>query len=173
MRLTCRAARRAILLTGLLLVSAISANVQAGSAVPADHIAQGRGSHMGQDMLPKWVAFSVVEMSDGSVAGHGMFIDYIANGFIRFELSSFMFVGDSLGVAGEITAAVNAPPGLAVGMTIFFWVNDNDPDTDEIASFGFVPPEFGNLTIQEVVALLGPPPPDFFTPLIAGDLKVY
>lgn len=174
MKLTCRRAVHAVLLTGCLLVAMLSSNAQAdppgGHAQP---IANGQGVYVDQSLEVFSFTFSVVELPDGSVEGHGSFFDHVARRFILFELSSFMFVDGSLGVAGEITMAVNSPPQLAVGSTIFFFVNDNNPDTDAFAGLGLVPPEFGELTIQEIVGLIGPPPPDAFTPLVAGDIRIF
>jgi len=160
--------KRIAAVIGCLVVTAMAGNAR------ADQIAHGHGAYVGGNGEAKTLTFNVVELPDGSVRGHGVLREPSTNSFVHFEVSSFMFVGDSLGVAAEITMAVNAPPSLSVGTTIFFFVNDNDPAADEFA-FAIVPPEFGNPTIQEIVLffLMGnPPPPEVFTPLIAGNFWV-
>jgi hypothetical protein len=174
MKLKSRLVVNAVLLTGVFLVLALSGNAQAEPADARAHpIVIGHGKYVDQTQEIFSFVFSVVELPSGSVQGQGAFFDHIGGRFILFELSSFMFVGDSVGMAGEITMAVNSPPQLHVGATIFFFVNDNRPDTDEFAGLGLVPPEFGSLTIQEIVALIGPPPPDVFTPLVTGNIKIF
>jgi hypothetical protein len=167
----------AVLLTGFLLVAGLSSNAQADAPkARAQPIANGHGKYVDQTLEVFAFTFSVVELPDGSVEGHGAFFDHIARRFILFELSSFMFVeveeDCALGVAGEITMAFNSPPQLAVGSTIFFFVIDNDPDTDDFAGLGLVPPDLGELTIQEIVGAIGPPPSAAFMPLVAGNIRV-
>ena len=118
MQLRCKA----ILLIGVL-VAALSGSAQARLNSGANPITHGHGAYVeDDDGHIKWFTLSVVELPSGPVQGHGMFIDHVSRSFIHFELSSYMFVGDSLGVAGEINMAHNAPPQLAVGRTIFFFL---------------------------------------------------
>ena len=156
----------AVLSVGFLLVAATP-----GTA--ADRIGSGAGAYVGQNQETKVFGFSVSERSDGSVRGYGIVIEPGSRGYVLFEISSYMFVGDSLGMAGEIIRTVNSPPEFAVDTTLFFFVNDNNPDTDEFAGPGLVPPELGHLTIQEIVALIGPPPPFVYQPLLAGNVRIY
>lgn len=161
--------KRIAVVISSLVITAMAGNVQ------ADHIAHGHGEYVGGNQEVKSLTFNVVELPDGSIRGHGVLSEHSTNSFVHFEVSSYTFVGDSLGVAAEITMAVNAPPSLPVGNTIFFFINDNDPVADEFA-FGIVPPEVGNPTIQEIVLffLMGnPPPPEVFTPLIGGNFWIF
>lgn len=179
MTITCRAAMRSVLLAGTLLVAALSSDTQANRLPTRAHpIANGQGAYVDlQTGDPITFTFSVVELPNGSVQGHGSFFNQGLPGFFLFDPGSYMFMDgslDSLGVAGKITLAVNSPPQLAVGRTIFFFVNDNNPDTDEIAALGLVPEDLGDLTIQEIVVLIGGwPPPEFFAPLDAGDIRIF
>ena len=170
MLLTRRAAMCASLAAVLLLGSAAPVGAQAGP------IAHGHGSFVANNQELHTITFNVVGLPDGSVRGHAVIREPSTQAFVIMEVSSLMFLGETLAVAGEVTKNVNAPAQHAVGSTAFFSVNDygNDPTMpDDFAGLGSVPPFLGNLTIQEIIALIGPPPPQAFTPFLTGGVQVH
>jgi hypothetical protein len=93
---------------------------------------------------------------------------------VHVDLTSVMTVGDAVLMAGPVTLAVNAPPDYAVGNTAVLAVKDlgnggGDPAPDE-ATGAVGPP---NLTIQQIVAAWGPPPPQAYQPLQSGNIQVH
>jgi hypothetical protein len=76
-------------------------------------------------------------------------------------------------VAGTVTRSISMPPQFAVGSTTFFCVRDNRGAPDQFAGLGTVPPQFGNLTIQQIVALIGTPPPQAFSSQLTGFIRIF
>lgn len=159
---------------------AACATLLAAFAVPtasiqaqATPIATGHGSFISPSQLEHRFEFSLVALPDGSVQGHAIGFEPATQAFVFIDLDSFMFIGDTLAVAGTITVAINMPPQYPVGGTAFFAVKDNAGASDTYAGLGSVPPPFGNMSIQQIVGLIGPPPPQAFTPLLRGDIRIF
>lgn len=168
MKLTSKAAACAALSVGLFLGATAPISAQASP------IGSGQGAFLAQNQETHLFAFAVVELPDGSVNGHGLVFEPSTRAFVLFRISSFMFLGETLFMAGPITQAVNAPPQFVGGATAFFAVNDNGRSSaDDIAALSVVPVQFGNLTIQQILALAGPPPAGAFAPLLAGDVRIH
>lgn len=128
-----------------------------------------------QDSVYRVYAFSCVQLPNGSVTGHLVSQEPSTRSFLHVHISSAMHIGGMLAVAGEITAAVNTPPRFSVGQTMFVVFVDNGRGCqvpDQLAS-GVVPPFLGNLTIQQIIALIGPPPAVAFSPFVAGGIRVF
>jgi len=156
----------------------LSAAFVFGAAAPcqsqATPLAYGHGAFVAQNQESHLFTFAAVQLPGGSVVGHCLVIEPATRGFVHMEVTSFVFAGDTLGMAGPILVAVNAPPQFVVGGTAFFAVNDNSPGApDAFAGLGTVPPYLGSLTAAQIVALLGPPPPVAFAPLLAGDIRIW
>ena len=61
-----------------------------------------------------------------------------------------------------------------MGATGFVLFADNGgPGTDELSGFSFAPLAFGDLTIQQIVAILGPPPAGSLFPVVSGNVKLH
>lgn len=117
-------------------------------------------------------AFTAVQLPDGSANGVVTFHFPSGDAMVQMKVTSFMHIGPWLGLAGPVTKAVNTPNPL-VGLTGFLVLADNGgPGTDALTGFSFVPPAFGNLTIQQIIAILGPPMPAMFFPVIDGNIKI-
>jgi hypothetical protein len=168
MKLFSRLAVRAALCTGFALAAAAPTQAQAA------HLAYGHGSFVStSSQLTHQIAFSVVQLPNGATHGHAIGFEAATHGFVFIDLSSAMFLGDTLAVAGTITMAINMPPQFPVGGTAFFAVQDNAGGPDLFAGLGSVPPQLGNLTIQQILALIGPPPPQAYAPLINGNFRIF
>ncbi|MCA9285466.1 MAG: hypothetical protein KDA22_09640 [Phycisphaerales bacterium] len=138
----------------------------------ATPIAHGNGVYeiQGEPLL---LSFNVVELPNGEVRGHVFTKNQVTGGILHSKVTSYMFLDDVLLVAGPLTAAVNAPPQFVLGATKFYAFKDNGDGTppDEVTG-GVAPIEFGDLTIQQIVAIGGGPPPSTFMPLTAGDITI-
>lgn len=159
------------LLTALALGAAEPLAAQATQATP---LGCGGGIVL-QDGATRVYAFNCVQLPDGSVTGHLTSHEPASQSFVNVGISSAMHFGGWLTVAGEVTAAVNTPPRFSVGQTMFVVLADNDsggPLPDQLAG-GLVPPFLGNLTIQQIIALIGPPPPAAFSPLLSSNIMVF
>ncbi|HEX6882280.1 MAG TPA: hypothetical protein VF530_02805 [Planctomycetota bacterium] len=145
-----------------------------GVTNPASPIAAGNGTFMGQNPPGvRAVTFSVQALPQGRVGGFAIFRDPGTNGFVHMNVTSMMFLGSSVAVAGPITMQAGSP--FPVGATAFFVVQDNGDGTlvpDQLA-LGVAPLFLGSLTIQEVIGLIGPPPPQAFTPLLTGNIRIF
>lgn len=167
MKLMSRTAVCAALSTAFLLGAAAPGNAQ---AVP---LGSGGGRYVNRQSETNRFAFTAVQLPDGSVTGHVVFHFPATNAMVRMEVTSFMFIGDWLGLAGPVTMAVNTPTPL-VGTTGFLVLSDNGaPGTDTFTGFSFAPASFGNLTIQQIIGIIGPPPPSVFFPLIEGNIQIH
>lgn len=157
-------------------VAALSAVALAFPAAPSAQahtqiVAAGHGTYealTGPQILE--FTFLVKQTSDGSTKGLAVWRG--PDSVTVWQVSSSMQLGDTVLFAGEIVwTAGTPPPGHQVGITAFTAVNDNGPGpADEIASLSVVPAAFGNPTIQEIVAFLGPPPPSVFRTLLTGNI---
>jgi len=122
---------------------------------------------------PVGLGLSLVQLPSGQLDGQGSLELLALGGRVDFEVTSYMFLGDMVCLAGPVTAAVNAPPAYSLGATVVFCIEDNGdggssaPDT--VA--GTVGPP--GLTIQQIIALIGPPPPQAFQPIAAGNFRIH
>jgi hypothetical protein len=161
-RLATGAALSAVTLVGL---------AAAGHAQNAGPIANGHAAVQGIPAGTTSTTFSLVQLPDGSLVGNGVSTNSLG-GWVRFDLTSVMTIGDAVLMAGPITATFNAPPQFVVGGTYFIGVKDNGEG-------GTTPDEFANgavpfpLSIQQIIGVLGPPPPEVFRPLVSGDIQVH
>lgn len=156
------------LLTTLVLGAAESLTAQAKPLGAGGGVVQ-------QGPATRIYAFHCVQMPDGSAAGALVSLEPANQSFVRVRITSAMHIGPWLAVAGEITAAVNTPPQIVVGGTMAAVFADNGtggPVPDQLAAL-VVPAFLGNLTIQQIIALVGPPPPTSFGPVLAGDFRVF
>ena len=106
------------------------------------------------------LTFSIVELPNGSIAGTGKLTNKAEAGWILFDLTSYEFVGATLYVAGPVTQTFSTEGLFSVGDTFFMGVNDNGNGApgfpaDEFIE-GRVPASFGPLTIQQILAIVGP-----------------
>lgn len=158
--------RTVALSTVALFFTAAPAQAQTGV------VAVGHGTYQ-SPTTPNVTAFTftVREANDGST--DGLVVVHAPTAIILATPTSHMRIGGSLLFAGEIFAILGSDPNLQVGQTAFAAVNDNGPgSTDGITGFGVIPLAFGNPTIQQIVAILGPPPPQDFRPLLSGNIWV-
>jgi hypothetical protein len=132
-------------------------------------------------------SFSLVELPDGSLQGHGVLHDQMSMGLLHFDITSYTVVDDILLMAGPITLVnENVPPVFFVGATFFFAVRDDGQGNlaiDEISGAMAVP--FPGWTIEEILDFIcdNTPgcdpdepiviPPDVLRPTTAGDIKVF
>ena len=166
MKLTSKIAVCAVVSAAFLLGAAAPSHAQ---ATPIGN-GQGLTGDPGPDL--RTFSFSVVELPNGSVTGHGQVFDHGLNFWVHFNITSFMFIDDMLLMAGPVTKAVNAP-NFTIGATFFFAVKDGGKgksSIDEISLVSVAPP---NLTIQEIISFIGPPPPEIIKPISAGNIKIH
>jgi hypothetical protein len=123
------------------------------------------------------LTFSLVQLPDGSLIGGGKLTNKAAGGWILFDLTSYMFVGDTLFAAGPVTQTYNTAGIFEVGDLFVLAINDNGNGSGSSAPDEFIegaaPAALGLTTIQEVFALIGPPPPEFFRQGLSGDLTIH
>jgi hypothetical protein len=123
------------------------------------------------------LTFSIVELAGGSIVGGGKLTNKAEDGWIRFALTSYERVGETLYVAGPVIKTFNTEGIFEVGDTFFMGVNDNgngEPGSppDEFIE-GAAPAALGPLTIQQILAITGPAPPEIFRQGINGNLVIY
>jgi len=153
--------------TALVLSSAAPARAQ------ADPVASGAGTFIAPNGETHVFSFSVLVLPDGTIQGSARVLEPSSGAVVAMDVTSFQMVGDELAMAGPITLAQNAPPWFVLGATAFFAVDDDGVGpADGITGLSVVPPQFGNLTIQQIIALIGPPPPQAYAPLLSGDIKI-
>jgi hypothetical protein len=161
-----------------IMFSALAAALVLGAAEPLAAQATPLGAGGGrvlQDGVTRIYAFECILQPDGSVAGKVISHEPVSQSFVHVNITSAMHIGGWLAVAGEITAAVNTPPQFSVGQTMFATFADNGtgrPVPDQVAT-GLVPLFLGNLTIQQIIGLIGPPPAVAFSPFISGNIQVF
>ena len=118
------------------------------------------------------LTFSLVELPGGSLVGGGKLTNKAVGGWILFDLTSYLFIGGTLFAAGPVTKTHNTSGVFQVGDTFFMAVNDNGPAMDEFIEGG-VPAAFGPLTIQQIIAIIGPAPPEIFRQGISGNFMIH
>jgi hypothetical protein len=162
------------------LGSASQSHAQVTPFAPATPIA---GGHLNAGPTPATqvpsnldLTFTLVNLPNGAVSGRGKLTNKAAGGWIQFNLTSYEFVGDTLYVAGPVTKTFNTEGVWAVGDTFFMGVNDNGNGTpgstpDEFIEGG-VPAAFGPLSVQQILAIVGPAPPEIFRQGISGNLVI-
>lgn len=162
-RLFCRSTALAALSAAFLLLAPAPTQAQVGL------VGTGHGTYLaanGQDTLT--FTFFVAEGPGGSAHGYAIWSG--PNSVVLWRATSFMFFEGALGFAGPIVATIGTPPpGYVIGVTAFTGFRDNGfHAVDETLSLSVVPPQFGHPTIQQILALLGPPPPGAWRPLVTG-----
>jgi hypothetical protein len=171
------------LIRKLAICAALTAAFLLGAAAPshAQAIPIVNGQLTGGPSLAGGAAeielrLSLVELPDGSFVGGAKSTNRATGGWFMCELTSFMFIGNTFYAAGTITATHNTEGHFAVGDTHFVAVKDNGngngPVMDEFIQ-GNVPAAFGPLTIQQIIAIIGPPPPAIFRQGISGNIKLH
>ncbi len=171
------------------MCAAVSAAVLLGGAAQAAalKIANGNGVTGTPSEGLRTFSFSLVELPNGSLQGHGVIHDQVFEASTHFDITSYTVVEDILLMAGPITAVSdNVPPNFFVGATFFFAVRDGGHGgqaIDEISLANSAP--IPGLTIDEILFLLcvmnpncnpNDPivlPPDIVLPITAGNIKVF
>lgn len=164
------------LTTSLVLAAAVSAGFVLMAAMPAQPVATGSGtfpSSMG--LGPLQLEFSLIELPNGQLAGHGSQLAVNVGGSFEFDLTSYALLNGVMCMAGPITASVNSP--FAVGDTWVLCVEDNGDGGSGIPdriSEAYVP--IPGLTIQAILSGFPgflPPPDDQFTPTTSGNFTIH
>jgi hypothetical protein len=161
MKLTRKLAISAAL-TGSLLVTTAALSFAQGTPIANGHL---KGGPTPAAPAPSIIdlTISLVELPDGSLVGGGKLERKSAGGWILFDLTSYIFVGDTLYAAGPVTQNHNTPGVWQVGATFFVAINDNDGSADADSFIeGGVPAEAGPVTIEQILAVIGPAPPAIF-----------
>lgn len=161
---------KSVLCVGLAAASLFAVALPAFAQ--ATHVARGSGAVVANNGALQQLAFNLIVLPDGRIRGHVNVIEPASGGIVKVEITSMMFIGDDLFVAGPVTAAIHAPPAFSVGATAFFGFQDNLGAPDALVR-GVVPVAFGNLSIQEIIAFIGPPPPQAWLPLVSGDITIH
>ncbi len=162
-RLLRRSSALAILSAAFLLLAPAPTQAQAG-LVGAGHgtysIANGQGTLE--------FTFFIAEGRNGASQGYAVWKGPGSIGLWRVD--SFMFDDGALLFAGQVLAIEgSSSTPFQVGQTVFTGFRDNGfGAVDETVSLSAVPPQFGNPTIQQIVALIGSPPPGAWRPLATG-----
>ena len=162
-------------LTRFALLAVLSSAALLGSASPAlaqaQPIVTGNGQVTNTAVGPVAVEFALIERPDGSLQGEGLVAFAASSGWATYDLTSYMFLDGKLAMAGSVTSSFDAPPSYFVGATVVFAVEDggNGAGHDRLA--GTVGPP--GLTIQQVIAILGPPPPQAYQPVVTGNFKIH
>jgi hypothetical protein len=137
----------------------------------AQPLGNGGGKYINNSNNTNHFTFSAVQLPNGSVKGHAIWHSPDLNAMAQVELTSFMYIGEWLAVAGTITKVINVPPEVELGATAFIVFRaDGSPAH---TGFSFAPLAFGELTIQQIIAMLGPPQPIHFFPIISGTIKIH
>jgi hypothetical protein len=157
--------------SAIAALSAAALAFPAASSAQAQIVAVGHGTYEAftQPSILEFT-FLVKQTSNGSTQGLAVWKG--PESVTVWNVSSAMKIDDTVLFAGEILWTLGTPPpGQEVGVTAFTAVKDNGPGfTDETASLSVVPAAFGNPTIQEIVAFIGPPPPAGFRTLLTGNI---
>ncbi len=171
------------------MCAAVSAAVLLGGAATGNalKIANGNGVTGTPSEGLRTFSFSLVELPNGSLQGHGVLHDQVFDASAHFDITSYTVVDDILLMAGPITAvSENVPPEFFVGATFFFAVRDGGNGgqaIDEISAANSAP--IPGLTIDEILfflCVMNPDcdpndpivlPPDVVLPITAGNIKVF
>ena len=162
-------------------LAALSAGLLFLGATPAPAqglVSAGHGTYLaanGQNTLE--FTYALTESRNGDVGGFALWSG--PNSIQLIWLESYVRLGEYVAAAGRVVAAVGTPPpAMGLGTTVFFAFKDNGPGAvDETASLSAVPPELGNPTMLEILAILGlppgiPPPASYFRPLLTGNVWI-
>lgn len=166
-------------LSALFVVAAARPSL-AGGAGPAP-LAWGRGALYleGGTLLTRF-STQVAALPGGLAQGYWLNQVPSTGAFVLVRVTSAMYINDTngrraLSAAGLVVASQGAASHLSPGRTTFFSIQDDGfygPLPDRFVGLGLVPRALGNLTIQEIVALIGPPHANDFTQIVSGDLLV-
>jgi len=174
MQLSRKHAVRAALVAAFTLAAAAPGRAQA-TPIVSGHL-KGGPTPAAQSPSIIDLTIHLVELPDGSLVGGGRSTKQDINSWFRFELTSYVFLGDTLFAAGPVTAVHATQGAWEVGDTYFVAVKDNGdgngPVMDEFIE-GRVPASYGPMTIQQILAIVGPPPPAFFRQGISGNLTLH
>lgn len=165
-----RAALSTVLAAAFLCFAAAPATAQ------VTRLARGFGSYVGQNQVNKVFMFWAHEHANGNVHGSCLLLEPSSNGFVRIQVTSSAMLGGTLYLAGPITHAINSPPFIVVGATAMFGVTDNGgwgSQLDEFVGPVFAPAGWGNLTAQQILGMIGAPPPQAFQPLMFGNIRIF
>ena len=159
----------------LALPAALTAVMLLGAATPAPTQAQpivtGDGEITNTAVGPVAVELSLIHLPNGSLNGQGMTSFAATGGWVTFDLTSYMFVDGKLCMAGSVLSGFAAPPNYFVGATVVFCLEDGGDGAGMDKMAGAAGPP--GLTIQQVIALVGPPPPQAYQPVVAGNFKIH
>lgn len=159
----------------LALLAALSSAALLGSAAPlhaqAQPIVTGDGEVVSPAVGSVAVELTLVELPNGALHGEGLVAFATTGGYATFELTSYMFVGGELCLAGPVTSSFGAPPSYFVGATVVFCVHDGGNGAGADAMAGTVGPP--GLTIQQIIGLIGPPPPQAYQPVVSGNFTIH
>ncbi|MFT7537188.1 MAG: hypothetical protein ACI85K_003145 [Hyphomicrobiaceae bacterium] len=165
-----RAALSTVLAAAFLCFAAAPATAQ------VTQLARGFGSYVGQNQENKVISFRAHEHANGDVHGSCLMFEPSSHGLVRIQVTSSAMLGDTLFLAGPITHAINSPPFIVVGATAMFGVTDNGgwgSQLDEFVGPAFPPASLGNLTAQQILGIIGSPPPQAFQPLQFGNIRIF
>jgi len=121
--------------------------------------------------------FSYVMRQHGDGSASGFAVWQASGTYMLIELTSSMFVGNAIAMAGQFRVVAGNPPppelGIVVGATAYFAVKDlGAGSADRTTGLSAVPAQFGNPTIQQIVGFGGGPPPEAFRPLLSGNIWI-
>ena len=157
-----------------LAAALVTASLLAGAAPvhpQAQPIVTGEGEVTNTAVGPVAIEFSLIELPDGSLNGEGLVAFAATGGYATFDLTSYMFVAGNLCMAGPVTSSFEAPPNYFVGATVVFCVEDGGNGAGQDKMAGTVGPP--GVTIQQIIALIGPPPPQAYSPVVTGNFKIH
>lgn len=173
MKLIRKLAICAALTAAFLFGTAASSYAQA-SPIVNGHLTGGASQAGGPAVID--LTLSLVELPNGSLVGSGKSSNKESGAWFTYNLTSYMFIGNTFYAAGTITATHNTGGNFAVGDTYFVAVKDNGngngPVMDEFIE-GHIPGAYGPLTIQQIIAIIGPPPPAIFRQGISGNITLH
>jgi len=162
------------LTTALVLGAALSATLVLMAATPANVLASGSATFPSQTVGPLEMELTLIELPNGKVVGHGRQEAPDVGGYHEYDITSWAMLGDTLCMAGPITASVNTP--FPVGATWVVCVEDNGnggSGTPDRVATAAAPP---GLTIQLILMFFPgflPPPDSQFQPISAGDITIH
>jgi hypothetical protein len=168
---------RHIAITAVCLAASVLATARPCPAqtISRSLLAEGRVA----GPAPQTIWFSVSD-SGGQIQGYLLVRRPAEDAFVLMRVTSAARTLDTSGratmaMAGPVLASQNAPDYLQPGRTTFCSVQDGGfegPLADTFQGLGSVPLDLGNLSIQQILALIGPPMAGGFHAMIAGDLRV-
>jgi len=163
--------------SGFLAV--VSAFLLCFAASPAQASTQvlstGYGSYLASNQTSVLEFSYAVTQRNGVVQGLGIWQGPGSVTVFRVDSAVYLSDGETLAFAGVVVAIFGTPPpnGATVGGTVFTAFQDNGfGPADQTVSLSAVPPGFGNLTAQQIIGLIGEPPPQAFRPLLTGNVWI-